>query len=55
TVQLFDSMIVPQSEGSENPTEPHHTPSAKDESPPPENQTTSPEPIPQETTIQTTS
>ncbi|GKB65249.1 hypothetical protein Tco_0921435 [Tanacetum coccineum] len=28
TVQLFDSMLVPHGEGSENPTEPHHTPSA---------------------------
>ncbi|GJT39980.1 putative ribonuclease H-like domain-containing protein [Tanacetum coccineum] len=29
TVQLFESMLVPQGEGSENPTEPHHTPSAQ--------------------------
>ncbi|GKD87055.1 hypothetical protein Tco_1358209 [Tanacetum coccineum] len=42
---------VPQGEGSENPTEPHHTPSAQYESTPQEDQTTSPEPIPQATTL----
>ncbi|GJR65511.1 hypothetical protein Tco_0011576 [Tanacetum coccineum] len=51
TVQLFESMLVPQGEGSENPTEPHHTPSAQYESTPQEDQTTSPEPIPQATTL----
>ncbi|GKB37735.1 hypothetical protein Tco_0882677 [Tanacetum coccineum] len=44
-------MLVPQGEGSENPTEPHHTPSAQYESTPQEDQTTSPEPIPQATTL----
>ncbi|GJR68632.1 ribonuclease H-like domain-containing protein [Tanacetum coccineum] len=38
-------------EGSENPTKPHHTPSAQYESTPQEDQTTSPEPIPQATTL----
>ncbi|GJY62218.1 hypothetical protein Tco_0462875, partial [Tanacetum coccineum] len=51
TVQLFESMLVPQGEGLENPTEPHHTPSAQYESTPQEDQTTSPEPIPQATTL----
>ncbi|GJR25371.1 hypothetical protein Tco_1101603 [Tanacetum coccineum] len=51
TVQLFESMLVRQGEGSENPTEPHHTPSAQYESTPQEDQTTSPEPIPQATTL----
>ncbi|GJV04483.1 hypothetical protein Tco_1338052 [Tanacetum coccineum] len=51
TVQLFESMLVPQGEGSENPTEPHHTPSAQYESTPQEDQTTSPKPIPQATTL----
>ncbi|GJQ99149.1 hypothetical protein Tco_0522134 [Tanacetum coccineum] len=51
TVQLFESMLVPQGEGSENLTEPHHTPSAQYESTPQEDQTTSPKPIPQATTL----
>ncbi|GJR55872.1 hypothetical protein Tco_1406393 [Tanacetum coccineum] len=51
TVPLFDSMIVTQGEGSENPTEPHHTPSAQDEPTPQHDQTTSQEPQQQETTI----
>ncbi|GJZ63987.1 hypothetical protein Tco_0620408 [Tanacetum coccineum] len=51
TVQLFESMLVPQGEGSENPTEPHHTPSAQYESTHQEDQTTSPEPIQPDTTI----
>ncbi|GJZ61961.1 hypothetical protein Tco_0618098 [Tanacetum coccineum] len=51
TVQLFESMLVPQGEGSANPTEPHHTPSAQYESTPQEDQTTSPEPIPQASTL----
>ncbi|GJX40967.1 hypothetical protein Tco_0255957 [Tanacetum coccineum] len=55
TVQLFESMLVPHGEGSDNPTEPHHTPSTQYESSPHEEQTTSQEPIPQETTNQTTS
>ncbi|GJY53138.1 hypothetical protein Tco_0444802 [Tanacetum coccineum] len=54
-VPLFDYMLVPQGEGSENPTEPHHTPSPQIASPPQEEQTTSPESIPHETTIHTTS
>nr|GEY00656.1 hypothetical protein [Tanacetum cinerariifolium] len=29
TVPLFDSMLVPQGEGSGTPTEPHHTPTSK--------------------------
>ncbi|GJX83919.1 hypothetical protein Tco_0333400, partial [Tanacetum coccineum] len=48
-------MLVPQGEGSDNPIEPHHTPSTQYESSPHEEQTTSQEPIPQETTNQTTS
>ncbi|GJU29779.1 hypothetical protein Tco_1173368, partial [Tanacetum coccineum] len=52
TAPLFDSMIVTQGEGSENPTEPHHTPSAQDEPTPQHDQTTSQEPQQQqETTI----
>ncbi|GKF10207.1 hypothetical protein Tco_0048133, partial [Tanacetum coccineum] len=51
TVQLFESMLVPQGEGSENPTEPHHTPSAQYESTHQADQTTSPEPIQPDTTI----
>ncbi|GJW03825.1 hypothetical protein Tco_0099870 [Tanacetum coccineum] len=51
TVQLIESMIVPQGEGSENPTEPHHTPSVQNESPPQEDPTIPQEPLPQETTI----
>nr|GEY25238.1 hypothetical protein [Tanacetum cinerariifolium] len=30
TVELFASMLVPQGEGSEHPSEPHHTPSDQD-------------------------
>ncbi|GJZ78462.1 hypothetical protein Tco_0643299, partial [Tanacetum coccineum] len=55
TVQLFESMLVPQGEGSEHPTEPQHTPLTQPKSPPQVEQTTSQELIPQETTIQTTS
>ncbi|GJY13366.1 hypothetical protein Tco_0382675 [Tanacetum coccineum] len=44
---IFDGM----GEGSEKPTEPHHTPSAQYESTPQEDQTTSPEPIPQAITL----
>ncbi|GJX04350.1 hypothetical protein Tco_0190266 [Tanacetum coccineum] len=51
TVQLFESMLVPQGEGSENPTEPHHTPSVQYKSTPQEDQTTSSESIPQATTL----
>ncbi|GJR74779.1 uncharacterized mitochondrial protein-like protein [Tanacetum coccineum] len=51
TVQLFESMLVPQGEGLENPTEPHHTPSDQYESPPQEDQTTPQKPLQQETTI----
>ncbi|GKB67787.1 hypothetical protein Tco_0929199 [Tanacetum coccineum] len=51
TVQLFESMLVPQGEGLENPIEHHHTPSAQYEYTPQEDQTTSPEPIPQATTL----
>ncbi|GJX47629.1 hypothetical protein Tco_0272819 [Tanacetum coccineum] len=51
TVQLFESMLVSQGEGSKNPTEPHHTPSAQYESTPHEDQTTSLELIPQATTL----
>ncbi|GJR55121.1 hypothetical protein Tco_1405642 [Tanacetum coccineum] len=51
TVQLFESMLVPQGEDSENPTEPQHTPSAENASPHPEDQTTSQEPLPQESSI----
>ncbi|GJT95768.1 hypothetical protein Tco_1091286 [Tanacetum coccineum] len=51
TIPLFDSIIVTQGEGSENPTEPHHTPSAQDEPTSQHDQTTSPEPQQQETTI----
>ncbi|GKC91067.1 hypothetical protein Tco_1151716, partial [Tanacetum coccineum] len=36
TVPLFESMLVPQGEGSKNPTEPHHTPSPQHESSPQE-------------------
>ncbi|GJZ80429.1 hypothetical protein Tco_0645423 [Tanacetum coccineum] len=50
-VPLFDSMIVTQGKGSENPPEPHHTPSAQDEPTPQHDQTTSQEPQQQETTI----
>nr|GEZ35555.1 hypothetical protein [Tanacetum cinerariifolium] len=32
TVELLASMLVPQGEGSEHPSEPHYTPSAQDES-----------------------
>ncbi|GJU59185.1 retrovirus-related pol polyprotein from transposon TNT 1-94 [Tanacetum coccineum] len=42
---------VATGEGSENPTEPHRTPSAQNESTSQEDQTTSQEPILQETTI----
>ncbi|GJR13484.1 hypothetical protein Tco_0796136 [Tanacetum coccineum] len=45
TVQLFESMLVPQGEGLANSTEPHHTPSAQYESTHQEDQTTSPKPI----------
>nr|GEV73841.1 hypothetical protein [Tanacetum cinerariifolium] len=53
--ELFASMLVPQGEGSEHPSEPHHIPSAQDESihheqitqSPQHAQITSPEPIPQ--------
>ncbi|GJY37573.1 hypothetical protein Tco_0423937 [Tanacetum coccineum] len=51
TVQLFESMLVPQGEGSENPTKPHHTPSAQYESTYQKDKTTSPEPIQPDTTI----
>nr|GEV94492.1 ribonuclease H-like domain-containing protein [Tanacetum cinerariifolium] len=55
TIELFASMLVPQVEGSEHLSEPHHTPSAQDESlhheqitqSPQHAQITSPEPIPQ--------
>ncbi|GJU94179.1 putative ribonuclease H-like domain-containing protein [Tanacetum coccineum] len=62
-VELFESMIVPQGEGSGNPTEPHHTPLNQNaqipQSPPHEQITQSPlheqitslEHIQQETTI----
>ncbi|GJV67907.1 putative ribonuclease H-like domain-containing protein [Tanacetum coccineum] len=43
--------FITQGEGSENPTEPHHTPSAQDEPTPQHDQTTSQEPQQQETTI----
>ncbi|GKE06131.1 hypothetical protein Tco_1398149 [Tanacetum coccineum] len=55
TFPLFDSLIVTQGEGSENPTEPHHIPSAQDEPTPQHDQTTSQEPQQQETTIPSTS
>nr|GFB18403.1 hypothetical protein [Tanacetum cinerariifolium] len=32
TVELFGSMLAPQGKGSNHPSEPHHTPSAQDES-----------------------
>nr|GEW94868.1 synaptobrevin, longin-like domain protein [Tanacetum cinerariifolium] len=43
TVELFASMLVPQGEGLEHPSDPHHTPSDQDE-PMNHEQTTSPEP-----------
>ncbi|GJW98721.1 hypothetical protein Tco_0180529 [Tanacetum coccineum] len=51
TVQLFESMLVPHGEGSENPTKPHQTPSAQYESTHQEDQTTSLEPIQPDVTI----
>nr|GEX89050.1 ribonuclease H-like domain, reverse transcriptase, RNA-dependent DNA polymerase [Tanacetum cinerariifolium] len=53
TVPLFASMIITQGEGSENPTEPNHTPSPQEQhsphhdSPPSSLPTTTSEPIPQ--------
>ncbi|GJX06590.1 hypothetical protein Tco_0194522 [Tanacetum coccineum] len=47
----LNDVEVTQGEGSENPTEPHHTPSAQDEPTSQHDQTTSPEPQQQETTI----
>ncbi|GKE77107.1 hypothetical protein Tco_1543227 [Tanacetum coccineum] len=55
TVQLFESMLVPQDEGSKNPSKPYHTPSAQYASTPQGDQIPSQESIPQETTNQTTS
>ncbi|GJY19027.1 putative ribonuclease H-like domain-containing protein [Tanacetum coccineum] len=47
----FGAIKHNEGEGSENPTDPHHTPSAQYESTPQEDQTTSPEPISQATTL----
>nr|GEV02752.1 ribonuclease H-like domain-containing protein [Tanacetum cinerariifolium] len=55
TVELFATMLVPQGEGSEHPSEPHYTPSAQDDTihheqitqSPQYAQITSPKPIPQ--------
>ncbi|GJZ73347.1 putative ribonuclease H-like domain-containing protein [Tanacetum coccineum] len=41
-IDLFDSMIVPQGEGSVNPTEPHPTPSPQHESSPQQTQSSPP-------------
>ncbi|GJW27881.1 hypothetical protein Tco_0044756 [Tanacetum coccineum] len=42
-VPLFDTMIVQQGKGSDNPTEPHHTPSPPNASSPQEEQPSSPQ------------
>ncbi|GJZ04007.1 putative ribonuclease H-like domain-containing protein, partial [Tanacetum coccineum] len=44
-VPLFDTMIVQQGKGSDNPTEPHHTPSTQHVSPPHPTHTSSPHEI----------
>ncbi|GJT39404.1 hypothetical protein Tco_0939269 [Tanacetum coccineum] len=49
-IELFENLSL-MGEGLENPTEPHHTPSAQYESPPQEDQTTPQEPLQQEITI----